>query len=250
MTDDKRKDEQTPRLDKENSTSTGTTSAQEDELAALRSRIAALEVLLAANVAERREDDRSRRRSDSRSDRHHHHYYRSRRRRRRHRDDDRDDDRRVDDSIRDLSDRSIDEGNKVMRAMAMAWMEQFRTAADAVAEMAEEVYDRNRADNRDSFNDLMMTWPRDFLSGCVSAMDRAMDIPGDAIDRYNESYDEADELEEEDRDRDDDDYDSSRSYRLHRRHDRRRDDRRDDRRGTVRTRLSDDRKSATVKIET
>jgi len=216
MTDKKSEDQHAHRSDKEHLTNTRATSAEEDELAALRSRVAALEVLVAANRSEQSDDDRSRRRSASGSSRH-----RSRRRTRRARDDrdDRSSRRRVDDSVRDLSSRSMDEGNKVIRAMAMAWIEQLRTAADAVAAMAEEVNDRNRADNRDSLNDMMMTLPRDIKSGWINAMDRSMDIPGNAIDRYNESYDEAEELEDKE-DRDDD---SSRSSRV------RRADRRDDR---------------------
>ncbi|HEX8282695.1 MAG TPA: hypothetical protein VF588_05045 [Pyrinomonadaceae bacterium] len=190
-----------------------TTSTEPDELTLLRVRVAKLENDLEELARSRRREDAddefetsarssrsdsgSSRRSRSTSSR------RSERRRssvsRRDDDEDRPADKKLADSFRDVSDRSTDEAHKLVRGMTLAYIEHLRTVADAANDFVDEVLDRNNPDERDNVRDLSTSLPSDIYSGLANAMDRVLDAPSRAVDRFNESYREAEDVEDSDR---------------------------------------------------
>lgn len=182
------------------------TKSADDELILLRVRVAKLENDIEELTRSRRRDDdefatRSTR-SDSDSSRRSRSTSSRRSERRRSvesRDDDKPADKKLADSFRDVSDRTSDEAHKLVRGMTLAYIEHLRTVADAANDFVDEVLDRNNPDERDSVRDLATSLPSDIYSGFANAMDRALDAPSRAVDRFNESYREAEDVEDTDR---------------------------------------------------
>ena len=103
--------------------------------------------------------------------------------------------RRETESARKTIDRTVDEANRTVRGLTLAYLEGLRTAANAVEEFAREVERRNPADEDD--DDLARNLPRDLYSGYLKAVNRALKIPENAIDKFYETY----HPEEEDKER-------------------------------------------------
>jgi hypothetical protein len=97
--------------------------------------------------------------------------------------------RRETESARKTIDRTVDEANRTVRGLTLAYLEGLRTAANAVEEFAREVERRNPPDDDDDdADDLARNLPRDLYSGYLKAVNRALKIPENAIDKFYETY--------------------------------------------------------------
>ncbi len=91
-------------------------------------------------------------------------------------------------SARNVSKRATDEGGSLMRAVALAGVEVFRSAGGVLVSFADTVSDRNRPEEKDSSSDLTRDLPRDVYSGALNAVDQALEIPGRMIAKLHEGY--------------------------------------------------------------
>jgi hypothetical protein len=146
----------------------------------------------------------------------------------------------IDDIVRDLPARTVDEVSKLIRGLAFAYLEQIRLSANIVTTIAEEVFQRNRPDRtgrgarsrrrrdydrepardrayaRERYDDerdenegerehrgrarrrrtvagLTGDLPGDLYAGIVKAVDQSLQIPGRTVERFYESFKEAEE---------------------------------------------------------
>ena len=149
---------------------------------ALEARLRALEAELAVARAEidrrNREDRHHRRDSDRRSRR-----------------------RDVADSTRETTDRAIDEVNRLLRGMTLAYAEGLRSAADAVGTFSDELAGRTE---EDTDRERLAYLPVDIYASYLKAMNRALTIPERSVDRFQEGYRREEERQAEEHDRDSD----------------------------------------------
>jgi hypothetical protein len=96
-------------------------------------------------------------------------------------------------------DRSSDELLKLVRGATLAYIEQLRTYAEAANEFVDEVLDRNNPDEKESVRHLTTSLPSDMYSGWLRAVDYALDAPHRMLDRFHESYNEADDMNDDNR---------------------------------------------------
>jgi hypothetical protein len=138
----------------------------------------------------------------------------------------------TDDIIRDIPARAVDEVSKLIRGLAFAYLEQIRLSADVVTTIAEEVFQRNRpvrtergartqrrrdpeedtgsrrryedegerehagrARRRRTVAGLTGDLPGDIYAGIVKAVDQSLQIPGRTVERFYESFKEAEKAE-------------------------------------------------------
>jgi len=105
--------------------------------------------------------------------------------------------------LRDLPDRFTDEASKMVRALTLACLEPFRVAGDIVEAFAEETSGRNRPEEptaergrfrartqRQSRSEAL-NLPRDLYSGFIKAVDRSLDVPSKMVERFYNTYREA-----------------------------------------------------------
>jgi hypothetical protein len=108
----------------------------------------------------------------------------------------------VTDSMGELSRRSIDETNRLVRGLTLAHVEGFRAAADVLGAFADSIAKRNPPQDRN----IMANLPSDMLYASMEAMNRAVGVPGRAMSRFSEAYREDDAVrereDERERDRD------------------------------------------------
>lgn len=95
------------------------------------------------------------------------------------------------DSVNETTDNAIDEANNLARGITMAVLEQIRLSADVVTSFVDDVFDRNSRENKSGNKDLTTRLPGDISAAYVDAVDRALKIPKKTIDKFQESYKEA-----------------------------------------------------------
>lgn len=105
--------------------------------------------------------------------------------------------------LRDLPDRFTGEASKMVRAFTLACLEPLRLAGDIVDAFAEETSGRNRPEEptaergrfrtrtRRQSRSEAMNLPRDLYSGFIKAVDRSLDVPSKMVDRFYNTYKEA-----------------------------------------------------------
>ena len=93
-------------------------------------------------------------------------------------------------SARDVSKRATDEGGSLVRAVALAGVEVFRSTGAVLESFADTVSERNRPEKKDSSSDVTRDLPRDVYSGALNAIDQALEIPGRVIAKLHEGYKE------------------------------------------------------------
>jgi len=106
----------------------------------------------------------------------------------------------------DLPVRLMDEASKFTRGLTFATLEQLRFAGNVLQEFADEVISRNQPDSstsgksadeggkrRRTITGLATDLPADLSSGFLRALNRSLDMPGAAVDRFHESYRQTEE---------------------------------------------------------
>jgi len=104
--------------------------------------------------------------------------------------------RRRDDSVgepasgdwSDFGERKVDELSRFFSGTVRATLEGFRVAADAASYFVEDVLERNVPERGESPSEVAQRLPTDITRGVARSLDRALDIPGRAVDRFNRTY--------------------------------------------------------------
>jgi Rho termination factor, N-terminal domain len=96
----------------------------------------------------------------------------------------------VADGYRDVSARKIDESARLLRGLVRGTLEAFRVGADSASCFMEDVLERNVPDRDESATDVARRLPGDVGREVVRALDRSLDIPGQAIGRFQRTYSE------------------------------------------------------------
>jgi hypothetical protein len=108
-------------------------------------------------------------------------------------------------NIRDLPERAIDEGSKLLRGLVLAAVEPLRIAGDLASQFGDEVRARNRPDRvrgrserrseETSPRGLVSSLPGDISAGVSKILDESLNIPGKVVDRFYEAYKETESLQ-------------------------------------------------------
>ncbi len=100
----------------------------------------------------------------------------------------REDARRVADSFSNTTRQKADIASRAIRGMALASFEGIHLFADTVSAFAGGVVDRGAQSDRTSVRDLTTQLPGDVISSFSDAVDRLVDIPAKAAERYADTY--------------------------------------------------------------
>ena len=103
---------------------------------------------------------------------------------------------KTEDKARDVAERSVDEYQKLVRAGTLAYIEALRAYSDAASSFVDKLQDKNNPDDKDSLRDLTASLPNDIITSWVQAVDHTIDTPHRMMDKFQKSYDEADEIGE------------------------------------------------------
>lgn len=101
------------------------------------------------------------------------------------------------DTVRDVSARTYDETNRLVRGITLAHLEGFRAVADVLGAFADEMARRNPPEDRNA----MINLGPDMVYAGAEAISRAVDVPRRAVNRFAEAYREEGEEREQERDR-------------------------------------------------
>lgn len=115
-------------------------------------------------------------------------------------------DREAADVLRDLPERALDEGSKLIRSLTLAAVEPLRLVGDLARNLGDEVLLRNRPGNtgsrdepptgqRSSPASLTSALPKDLSAGLIRALDLSLEIPGRVVGRFCDVYRETDSLQ-------------------------------------------------------
>jgi hypothetical protein len=89
-----------------------------------------------------------------------------------------------------LADRKVDELSRLFTGTVRATLEGFRVAADSASYFVEDVLERNVPERSESPSDVARRLPTDLASGVARSLNRTLDIPSRAIERFHASYQE------------------------------------------------------------
>ena len=98
--------------------------------------------------------------------------------------------RRMADSWNDASRSKHDAANRMIRGATLASAEMVRAFADPVSSFADALISRNegRKDGDRTARDLVTRLPEDIATSFADAVDRFVEIPAKAADRYSSTY--------------------------------------------------------------
>ena len=98
--------------------------------------------------------------------------------------------RRVADSMSDISRSKRDASNRMVRGVTLASAEFVRAFADSVSSFADTLISRNEGskDGSRTARDLVTRLPEDIATSFADAIDRFVEVPAKAADRYASAY--------------------------------------------------------------
>lgn len=108
-------------------------------------------------------------------------------------------------NIRDLPERALDEGSKLLRGLVLAAVEPLRIAGDLASQFGDDVRARNRPyrargrsekrSGETSPSGLVSDLPGDISAGLSRILDESLNIPGKVVDRFYEAYKETESVQ-------------------------------------------------------
>jgi len=87
----------------------------------------------------------------------------------------------------DASRNKVDVAQRMIRGMTLASLESVNLLAETVSAFATGVMDRSGRES-ESLRDMTTRLPGDIVSSFADAVDRAVDIPAKAAERYSDTY--------------------------------------------------------------